>query len=209
MSLCLGRTSMPNHVKNRIIVEGNNASDVLDVIERYRYDAQIDDENIPPSRRRPPLAWPDFDKVIPMPDDIYRGDLPLTHPYGAHNWYDWSIANWGTKWNSYGHGIPQYTRGNPSRVVFEFDTAWNFPYPVIMEIARQNPHLRIIALFADEDTGYNCGRLVFENGEIESEEFPTGGSKDAYELAFLLRPHCAADFQYIDGEYQYIERDDY
>lgn len=41
----------------------------------------------------------------------------------AKTWYEWSLANWGTKWNAY-----HFTYGVSSdgkEVVFLFDTAWS------------------------------------------------------------------------------------
>lgn len=45
---------------------------------------------------------------------------------GYANWYDWSVANWGTKWNAYeGHLTEE-----AGEVIFGFDCAWSFPEPV-------------------------------------------------------------------------------
>ena len=49
--------------------------------------------------------FPDFNKVIPQPENIFRGNLgrkeeEMCQKEGIPNWYDWNIANWGTKWNS-------------------------------------------------------------------------------------------------------------
>lgn len=45
-----------------------------------------------------------------MREDVKREDWELGRQafrneamYGAPSWYDWSIKNWGTKWNSYGY----------------------------------------------------------------------------------------------------------
>ena len=45
----------------------------------------------------------DFQKIIPMPSGLWMGGInPDTRAkYGKNNWLDWSIANWGTKWNAF------------------------------------------------------------------------------------------------------------
>lgn len=47
-----------------------------------------------------------FEKIIPMPGDLYMGEIPRDgpKPYGQNNWLDWSRANWGPKWDAYGFG---------------------------------------------------------------------------------------------------------
>jgi hypothetical protein len=44
--------------------------------------------------------------------------------YGAKDWYDWSIANWGTKWDV---GGDEYTQANPNTCRFSFESAWAPP----------------------------------------------------------------------------------
>ena len=45
----------------------------------------------------------DFQKIIPMPKGLWMGGInPETRAkYGKNNWLDWSLANWGTKWNAF------------------------------------------------------------------------------------------------------------
>jgi len=85
----------------------------------------------------------DFDKIIKMPDDLKNlparlgsvGEEELrekyrqnAEKYGYSNWYEWAVANWGTKWNSYdGHLID---------TSLSFYTAWSPPLPVIKELSK-------------------------------------------------------------------------
>ena len=91
--------------------------------------------------------------------------------YGAATWYDWSIENWGTKWNSYG-----YENLNAEDVAktgtTTFDTAWSAPVPVLQKIAEMYPDFEIEHQWADEDIGQNCGRMTYKNGERIEEYYP-------------------------------------
>ena len=100
---------MPNHVTNIVRVSGDPEK-VKAMFE------DIKDDKIG-------LGSIDFNKVIPMPEHIFRGNLGMAEreKYGKDNWYDWSISNWGTKWNSYGYD-PVYT---PK----EFDGEQHFTQP--------------------------------------------------------------------------------
>ena len=79
----------------------------------------------------------DLNKILPMPkhsDTFYaKGSLcdKQRKKFGNNNWYDWSIYNWGTKWNSVRSEISEETE---NYIVYHFDTAWDAPRPIIQEI---------------------------------------------------------------------------
>lgn len=81
--------------------------------------------------------------------------------YGYTDWYDWCIANWGTKWNAYDFYRYDFD--------FEFNTAWSAPHPVIEKLAKKFPKCRFIHKWADEDIGNNCGEREYCDGEVVSE----------------------------------------
>jgi hypothetical protein len=92
--------------------------------------------------------------------DSARKALFNIENYGTKDWYEWSVKNWGTKWNS-------------SESLFEgsnihFQTAWSVPEPIFIELSRMFPDVEIKVKFADEDIGNNCGELLLLNGEIIS-----------------------------------------
>lgn len=78
--------------------------------------------------------------------------------YKARDWYDWSCANWGTKWNAC-DTVVDFN-------VIEFETAWSTPVPVFVELSKRLKDISIIVHYADEDIGSNCGSLVIVNGEV-------------------------------------------
>ena len=78
--------------------------------------------------------------------------------YGERDWYDWSIKNWGTKWNAGATVVDSD--------IIEFQTAWSTPIPVFVELSKRMKDVAIIVHYADDDIGSNCGTLVIVNGEV-------------------------------------------
>jgi hypothetical protein len=110
--------------------------------------------------------------------DLIQGKQAVENSdkHGFKDWYSWSIANWGTKWNAY--GISEVDENTIC-----FDTAWSTPAPVIEELSSMFPNVEITLEFADEDFGHNCGKVVFLDGDTIDENIPKGGSAEAYVLA--------------------------
>lgn len=123
----------------------------------------------------------DFEKILPIPENIYRGDLGPDEraEYGSDNWYDWCIANWGTKWNSYGY--PEDHKYNNDGKL-RFLTAWSAPHPIMEKLSEMYPDIKLEHEWADEDIGMNCGRYVYYDGERIEEYFPES-QKDRLEFA--------------------------
>jgi hypothetical protein len=82
----------------------------------------------------------DFNKIIKMPKALLIDAGPTDDKtkkleeenlkrYGFKNWYDWCVANWGTKWNSYDFQVQDSC--------VTFSTAWSPPEPVIAKLAEK------------------------------------------------------------------------
>lgn len=147
--------------------------------------------------------FPDFEKIITPPNNDAYNDLPNQQAVrnDPEHWYNWNIKNWGTKWN-----ISEVEK--ESNNTFTFVTAWNGVPKLMLEISNQNPDIEFEYEYADEDTSYNCASYKFKNGEVLETFEPEGGSKEAYELAFKLRPYYASDYVLVDDNYQYNEDED-
>lgn len=75
--------------------------------------------------------------------------------YGAFTWYEWSIENWGTKWNAEDASLNQNT--------FCFDTAWSPCSPVIRALAERFPEAHIRFQYSEPGWGF-CGVEEYKNG---------------------------------------------
>jgi len=100
--------------------------------------------------------------------------------FGTSSWYDWSITNWGTKWNSY----DVYWHSDNS--VVEIQTAWSTPEPVIVALSQKFPEAKFACLYADEDIGSNCGVYVLQNGEHLADIYAPKVDEDLADVFALL-----------------------
>lgn len=73
----------------------------------------------------------DFEKIMPYPDDIYRG--PLTEEalkqYGDKNWYEWNKVHWEAYYNAYDT--------HKCKNGVQFTTAWKPPIKLMFTLFGQ------------------------------------------------------------------------
>ena len=142
-----GGKKMPNHITNIITYNGDRKH-----IEKMLEDIKIDELGI---------GTVDLNKIVPMPDDVYKGNLGRKERelYGNKNWYDWSIANWGTKWNACD------TVYDAKNKLLQFNTAWSAPKPIFVEIARANPNAKLEIVYQLEEEDVDVEHVCYvENG---------------------------------------------
>lgn len=143
----------------------------------------------------------DFDKLLPTPpelldvvspmkivDDQERADAinkdfggvravtrataqRFLDEYGAADWYQWRLANWGTKWTgSYAKALLD----SPDELIVRFDTAWTEPGQLLQAMSQKHG-LTV------------TGGVIYEDG---SEFFPVAyyptGTCDTAEAAELF-----------------------
>jgi|SRR6185503_12794166 Ferredoxin-like domain in Api92-like protein len=144
------------------------------------------------------FLFPDFKKVIPPPDNDAYNDRPSQDAvkHLPDWWYTWNTKHWGSKWGGYGYEQEAIN-------IFTFETAWSSAIKIIDKMASAFPEVLIEYEWADEDTSRNCGKRQYKNGKLVNEYIPEGGSIEAYELAFSLRPEYRKDYELVDGGYKY------
>lgn len=127
---------MPNWVRNKLFINGP-----IDSVKQCTLDISTDTEHI------------SFEKIHPRPKDI--GD----------NWYDWSVENWGTKWD-----VNETFEDEDGYICF--DTAWSTPVELVCTLSKRYPNLTFEVQFSDEDLGHNTGVYTFKNAiEIEYKSY--------------------------------------
>ena len=61
------------------------------------------------------------------------------------NWYEWNIANWGTKWEESFSGVER----DEDKLTLRFDTAWSPPIKGLSTIAKMHPSLTFVMVYEE------------------------------------------------------------
>lgn len=113
----------------------------------------------------------DFEILIPMPEEIRNTTSPceedkyLMNKYGASNWYDWSVKNWGCKWNACENFIEEV---GDDEIRLTFATPWAVPMAWLKKLAEMKIDFHLAWY---EEQGYR-GIITAEDGLIDSFELP-------------------------------------
>lgn len=158
------------------------SSNVVNAIEYFLYKENRTDE-VKNFHRYTIDIDIDFMKSLDSKEESKRNEIynlgkkyvELYEKYGYHNWYDWSKAHWGTKWNAYDSYIEVDGKTNASIV---FTTAWTDVSELMRELAKQNPNIDFEYMCASEDIGTYCvnaytsveGELCVDYLDCDSEE---------------------------------------
>lgn len=126
--------------------------------------------------------------------------------YGVADWYDWSIKNWGSKWNAYGFDDLPFHNGDNQ---IEFLTAWSSVPHIVKHLSHMFQDAEFNYKWADEDIGCNVGEHTWQNGGLTYENIPQDHSAKAYEMASEIMGIDLAEYGYRYSEkeqtYYYID----
>ena len=87
--------------------------------------------------------------------------------YGYKDWYDWNVANWGTKWDVGGSDFVIDDVGNELQCYF--DSAWTPPIPLFERLT---------------ELGYTVNATYYEPGVGFVGRWTTEDGDDCYEIEF-------------------------
>ena len=85
--------------------------------------------------------------------------------YKSMTWYDWSIENWGTKWDAVD------SEGTPEDGELKFLTAWAEPIPIIKKLFEKYPKMKIEWEYELEGEEYSGKYISDGKGKITKEEY--------------------------------------
>ena len=140
---------MPNWCVNELTITSNNKEQLKQFIEKVR-DPENDTE----------LS---LTKLFPCPEELLSADSTfykslndesaklLIMKYGQTNWYEWCIANWGTKWDVENVELKNC---DDHYVCYCFDSAWSPPTKWIVHVALMFPDLYFFLKYDETGVGF-------------------------------------------------------
>lgn len=135
---------MANWLTNRVIIEGKDTKKLLKFLDNKV----------------------DFQKIIPMPKELEGTKAPSDNPnspenkalrkkYGAANWYEWALQNWGCKWtaqnaihwrnNEIDDELPMVSANE-----LLFDTPNNIPFGIYEKLSQMFPACKFTVIVSEE-----------------------------------------------------------
>jgi hypothetical protein len=88
----------------------------------------------------------------------------LARTYGAADWYEWSIQNWGTKWDI----SKSRMEGREDGLWIWFDTAWSPPISWLQRACANFPEWAGEMAYAEGGMGFH-GVVRFSGGRVSDE----------------------------------------
>ena len=137
-----------------------------------------------------------FREFVPCPQELLDASADgsvreeLVAKYGYSDWYGWSVANWGTKWDIAVPHISDDT--DPNTLIFSFETAWSPPIAFYEKMVDMG--WEIDAEYTEEGMGF-VGYFTNEEGEeyydLNFDEFD-----EDWKEQFPERLHETLEMQY-------------
>jgi hypothetical protein len=151
---------MPNWCDNEVWITGN-ADELQELFnEASKPNERYDDPEHPIKFL--------MDNLVPMPTELRDTTAPQDKP----NWYDWSLENWGTKWDlnqEYDETRVYYTEGD-SEGGLNYLTAWAPNRDFWRTVSKRFPNLRIDLRYIEEGMFF-IGQEIIQNGETLDEVY--------------------------------------
>ena len=157
---------MPNWCANRVAVWSNDE----EAMKKFKEGVKLYGEG-------KLIQWFSFHAILPMPEELRNVQSPVTiateeqqkeytkkhnrpcpyitqeesdrldELYDSNNWYDWSIENWGVKWDC---GDVEITEEfGDTEITYTFDTPWGPPQEIYNLLVTKFPEVHI-SWFWDE-----------------------------------------------------------
>ncbi len=106
---------------------------------------------------------------------------------GYLSWYSWSIEHWGTKWDAQYSSLVEET---PVKLVYSFETAWDFPAPIYKALSKMFPNVKITAKGKNENG--SAESVSYKGETLLSYRLKTFEYKSITTIKAEYNKHCKA-----------------
>jgi hypothetical protein len=134
---------MPNWCSNEVDIFGNS-----EVIKEITEIIKANPEGI--------FQMNDF---VPMPEELRDTQAPQDKP----NWYDWSVINWGTKWDLGEEAVASFEQ---NVIGLGYNTAWAPNCAFWTAFSEKYEGVKISHRYYEEGVGF-IGEAYYEDGNFE------------------------------------------
>lgn len=164
---------MPNWCENKLKVWSNGENDSMEQLAAFFKDAQRGIEGDSTGV----AADLSLQSLYPCPLPLLNTESPCNdedkqkmnvEQFGYADWYEWCIANWGTKWDVDGHLIESQSQLDEGYLAYEFDSAWAPPIQWLEYVSALYPLLKF-QLHYDESGMCFKGVANAKNGEVKNQ----------------------------------------
>lgn len=93
--------------------------------------------------------------------------IPMTREDFLNGWHEWSIENWGTKWDA-SHiqaGYKEDEEDEEGEIIYSFETAWSPAIPIVARMSELYPELQFSYEFVEFGVCF-AGIFKYEDGEL-------------------------------------------
>jgi hypothetical protein len=155
-----------------------------------------------------------FNEFIPVPEALKNPDASTyggenaahydsvraanLEQYGYESWYEFNVANWGTKWDVGGEDA-NFLRTEPTKAILNFDTAWSPPDEAFAKMLDLG--FRIKLYYWEPGMGF-CG--IWDNGVDESYDY---NDMDLEEMEKTLPEDLDSEFNIVQNISEWQEED--
>ena len=177
---------MPNWCNNTITIKGST-----ETIKQLWEDAQA--------------AEGLLEAMVPSPKDMFRGNLGEKERQeciekGIPNWWDWSIANWGCKWDVSTEGLEFHDNGDgTAEITGWFDSPWGPPIEAYNKFCEDMDGVYLEAFY--EESGMCFVGCWDSEGGDDYYDYPEATSKTIRDtVPEYLVEHFALDERLAEWE---------
>jgi hypothetical protein len=154
---------MPNFCANDVTIKSDNPVE----FHRFLKVSELVNNSVDSAaglfeRLHPQPKTVSNDSKEPGVTESFMNALNGNTEYAYDNWYDWRIANWGTKWDVCN---PYFVLILDNVVDLSYETAWSPAEAIWAKVSKDFPDFEITLKYVEEGMDF-MGKIVYRGGEV-------------------------------------------